>query len=362
MLVIIIKNEIIMPNPNNVKLRQAAAKGQLEEVKTLLKNPVDINEQSANGNTALHWAVKKYGECKEEPLKTSYKDIINLLIASGADDTVLNGDKCSIYHLAIQIKTHAENQGAFVWWLADCAFAKEIERIFSDDPDMKAEHLKALQGQCAIFFTHLMMLPMAQAILRYFKEEKIVEIISLGAGLCVDAIALMKFAKLFGKEIRYYAVDINVKETKKISTKYPNHVIPIKVDATDIAALHTKLERKKFSFGLLRNPDFTQDNGRLALFQDMLNVSLAECLKDNGIFLSTFGQQKELENFKQTKSISGPNACYRKEFTGNFNELVPTKGVIAVLTLDQEIVPHDKYSVLLSFNEAEYKRSIAAPQ
>ncbi|KAL3272461.1 hypothetical protein HHI36_013941 [Cryptolaemus montrouzieri] len=61
------------------KLREAAYIGDLDTVKKLLREDIDINSRhKINGWTALHWACKK-----------GHEDIVRILLEQGADPTIV---------------------------------------------------------------------------------------------------------------------------------------------------------------------------------------------------------------------------------------------------------------------------------
>ena len=65
-----------MPSP---KLHSAVLRGNIDHLKTLLKEGANVNVPNSAGNTALHWAVK-----------LDEKKIIQLLMNHGADLTIKN--------------------------------------------------------------------------------------------------------------------------------------------------------------------------------------------------------------------------------------------------------------------------------
>jgi ankyrin repeat protein len=104
------KNEV------GLLLRKRAAKGDAIAVKKILNenknnSSFDINEQSSNGNTALHWACLRAVEI-DSGYSEKYSKTIQCLIQGGADHLIENKSGKRPYHFLqeMQIKvTRTEN-------------------------------------------------------------------------------------------------------------------------------------------------------------------------------------------------------------------------------------------------------------
>ena len=83
-------------NAEELSLRQNAAQGNFKKVQEILNRnktilDFNVNSQSSNGNTALHWACY-YASAKPDQQDHSekYSEIIRLLVENGADHQIKN--------------------------------------------------------------------------------------------------------------------------------------------------------------------------------------------------------------------------------------------------------------------------------
>lgn len=76
-----------MPSPKNRPLVRAAAQGDLSTLERLLADGADVNEY-ADGKTALHAAV-------QASRTSSRDDVLDALLAAGADIEALDDDDCT---------------------------------------------------------------------------------------------------------------------------------------------------------------------------------------------------------------------------------------------------------------------------
>lgn len=75
----------------NIELANLAERGQVEQVRQLLKSGVDVNDRLNDGSTALHWAVLR-----------EQADVVSALLEAGADPALLNRNGVSPLFLAVQ--------------------------------------------------------------------------------------------------------------------------------------------------------------------------------------------------------------------------------------------------------------------
>ena len=73
-------------------LSRAVYHNRREEVENLLNKGMNPNIKGYNGNTSLHWAFMKKEGVRDEMLRKSYEEIIQLLLKYGADPSIKNDD------------------------------------------------------------------------------------------------------------------------------------------------------------------------------------------------------------------------------------------------------------------------------
>lgn len=289
----------------SLKLRQAAAAGNLQEVQKILQSnqSFDIDEPSSNGNTALLWAAVNLSKIlKENPNKheeiSRYEAIIKLLLSHHAKDTCINKINQSFYSLIFESKNKIFHRL--------CHFAIEIElkKIYG-----QSASIESLKESYYAFLNSLFFLKINE----FIHKEDSIGIINPRCGDCVDALAFMKIAKIYKKNMNYYGFDEKktVSQYKKILAQYSE--IHLKEEKeNNRRELLTK--KKKFNIAVLRKEHMSSEED----YQSQLTQHVPLLLQNDGIMLLTFRQEKDITAYTKLNL-----ATYYKPWSGNYLNLSP---------------------------------------
>ena len=331
---------------NSLALRNAAAKGEFEKLENILKGELtyDINAKSSTGgNTPLLWAATRLCEAvKEKNTKkeATYKKIILTLLDYGADDTVSNDNKENLFSLLL-------NDAIFLAKVLE----KEARRKFTLEEDISYVNFALLASR---LFFQIFSLKIHE---NYFNKEKI-NMLSLGCGICLDFYVLDKLCKIYGKELTYYGVDIDIDTENKQSfnSNFLEQYKNIKLfcaDATNISELNKLFDGVKFNFGLMRNPDFLTEK-RKEIFSKMMNITLPIYLEDQSPVLFTLGSEEETNYFSEQEGIK--ESIFYKAKSNNFS--IIKKSILKFFAKEDETITIsqlDEIAVILRFNEDNFK-------
>jgi|GEM_PF-1077543 len=348
-------NNKIENKTNSHQLRIAAANGNYAEVDKLLTlhektGEIRINERSSNGNTALIWAMVKRAELqaispKHEKIK-DYDKIIIKLIRSGADDTLKNNFGISAYsyflNSSIASLTSDSVSLLLLYEMSKAAFENEIKNL-----ENKTTH----SAIYAKYFVQLILLKASDYVKNLHKPK----ILSLGSGLCLDALAIIKYMQLFNKEVEYVGVDTDENLIALCSSLFADK--PIKLffaDATDVKHLKQKLPHTKFDFGLLTNGDFSSTfiNGREKIFKAMVDETFPELLTNDAPLLLTFGAQTEIQCFSKSECMR-KNYYYKSE-NNNFSTLEGHVKISFTGVSNTNVTQPNTFAVILRYDETIY--------
>lgn len=199
---------------NNVQdeellLRKHAAKGEFKKVQEILErnrngesSRLNIDSQSSNGNTALHWACFMAVEIYKDN-SADYSKTIQLLIESGADYFSVNkiGKKpCDLFREGDEYlnSLHAGliKEGSCYFSLIHSILKKECEKITSP-PE--------LEGEAAIatgFYSIIDGLKLVEFFPKKEHEDSFT-ILSLACGISNEILPLIVYFQHQNKKINY---------------------------------------------------------------------------------------------------------------------------------------------------------------
>ncbi|CAM4489707.1 MAG: hypothetical protein LEGION0403_FIIPPAGN_02514 [Legionella sp.] len=256
------KRERYDAHDNNLRLRQAAREGDLEEVNRLLHqhnlekdaaargiNPITNKPYSAA--TALHQAVIG-----------NHHAVVVRLIKAGWSIYCKNIDQKTPLDLAKDPKLITTIQQAY----GIQHFSKRLEIIFN---------ALNLEGR-----------------LKLSKEEPI-RVLSLACGLAFEAPVLQQLYP--HRKIHFTGVDIEsdcCTESQEICSELDN-VEFITADATDVKKLRYLFNKERFDLVIIRQPDIFN---RRQIFTDILSKTVPAMIKATGVvFISTYHKEELIE-------------------------------------------------------------------
>ena len=283
----------------NLRLRQAAAVGDLKEVQELLKSAnlkIDDAQTGTNpktnqpfsGSTALHQAVKN------NHLQIAFK-----LIAAGWEPRKLNVAKESAYSLA-------KDDG----FRAQMLMLQRITYLY------KALNLHG----------------------RFENNNEPLRVLSLACGLSYEALALEAIFK--DKEVTFTGVDVDESmctASHGLCQNIPGADI-IHQDATDLEKLKSNTENQRFDLVILRQPDIFN---RRAVFEKILVNIIPEMIKSDGILMVSTYHKEEL---------SEVNTLLLKNFD-NVKKSYAFLDSKDVFIVENVALTPDKYSLLFTCNK-----------
>ncbi|WP_342228178.1 hypothetical protein [Rickettsiella endosymbiont of Rhagonycha lignosa] len=306
-------------------LRRHAAKGELEKVQDILNrnkiNPnFNINAQSSNGNTALHWACSKAVE-NANGYSKEYSKIVQLLIQDDADHRIKNKlgqiplDFLQGLHVTVPGPEGSSHKGSTenscYFEFISALLRKECVKITLPE-ELEGE----LAGETAFYFI-IDSLKLAD-FLPPDEQQETVTILSLACGISTEILPLMLYFQYQNKKINYVGVDNNdaiIEDNKKRYAAYEN-IQFICADAANLDEITTQIVPNSIDMGILRNGDFTELRNRQNIFCQIIDEIFPNVLKPNFPLLVSFQTKQELEictqktqiiqNFKKFK---GNNFC-----------------------------------------------------
>ncbi|MEN9446802.1 MAG: hypothetical protein RJA25_91 [Bacteroidota bacterium] len=337
-------------------LRKHAAKGEFEKVQEILdgnrnsgSSRFNIDSQSSNGNTALHWACFKAIEIHKGN-SADYSKTIQLLIQYGVDYLSVNklGKKpCDLFREGDEYlnSLHAGliKEGSCYFSLIHSILKKECQKITSPSE---------LEGESAIA-TGFYSIIDGLKLFEFFpqkKHEDTFTILSLACGISNEILPLIVYFQHQNKKINYIGIDNNsaIVEDNKARYKAYENVSFICADASNPSEMSAIIPPHSINFGIMRNGDFTESNGRQHIFCQIVNQVFPKSIKPDYPILMTFQTEYELNICNEKTQL---NDNFRKFRDGNFFDngkrcFFPTqRGNDLILTYP------DRYSFILNLDQ-----------
>ncbi len=317
------------------ELRVAAAKGDINQVKILLKNistnGINIDEKSTNGKTALHWACEKVATVVGPIEENNHVKIIFELIKANANENLRDQQGKLAYEYLSQNLSDKTNRQNFIFIAQNLIHIKTSKLNLSLIPDVeRKKQIIAFNNIISKRFIEILISVFSNngIFSKLSKEPSSIKIIDLACGQ-PPVIGIDLFFRVFyGSIPRYYGVDINasqIEHNKKLYDKYENFTF-IEASAIDLDQLryilvHNLFDIGLFDIGILRNGNFT-DKEHVKLFNQMLTISLPTLLKPQGSIIATSYSPQEIEVIKTLLKVDSlPSDSENEAYysSGKFN-------------------------------------------
>jgi hypothetical protein len=305
-------------------LRQHAAKGEHEKIQEILdRNKNDrnsnfnINSQSSNGNTGLHWACLKAMEIHRGHSE-DFSKTIQLLIQYGADYLIENNHSkkpCDLFregdasvnsfHAGVDIKDSC------YFNLIHSLLKIECKKITSP-----SEH----EGESAIAASFYSIIDGLKLVDFFPKKEHgdTFTILSLACGISTEILPLIVYFQHKNKKINYIGIDNNstiIADNKARYKDYAN-VNFFCMDASNLNEIKTVIPlQHTIDFGIMRNGDFTETNGRQRIFCNIVDRIFPSLIRPEHPLLMTFQTEYELNICNKKTQL---NDNFSKFRGGNF--------------------------------------------
>ncbi|EDP46070.1 hypothetical protein [Rickettsiella grylli] len=350
-----------------VLLRQFSASGQFENVLKILnknkrKSTFNINAQSSNGNTALHWACCKAIE-KEKGYTSDYSKIIRLLIEHKADYLIKN--KCGkipydfLKHMPLDEHRGQTKRSGILNENVSCYFAliNSLLKIECMKTMFSSEFESALS---LTTFFHVILDSLE--LFRFFpdesKEQETFLILSLACGVSTEVLPLIIYFQYQGKKIHYVGIDNNSAVIQDNRLRYANfeNVEFICADASNLNEITNKIPLYSIDLAILRNADFTEYQKRQSIFCKIVDQVIPHFMKPNSPLWISFQTEYEL-NFCKTKTKICQNF---KKF--HANNLCDTGEMCNFFTQhkNRTVVNHpDRFSIILNSERTTPEETLA---
>lgn len=322
-----------LQNPE-LLLRQSAAKGELATVQKILKHYLKHYKKSgnsifnidapseSNGNTALHWASLK-ATTEKQDISIEYSQIINLLLAHGANYQLKNKQYATPYDLF-------KKDGRFLIPLNQAinkenscrmSFLRSIIKMDYQKLNLDVDQKDVWQALSLSFYIFMEALNLIEFFPKKENERELT-ILSLACGFPAEIIPLSLYFQMHDIKVNYIGID-NAKnsiENNQTAFKQHKNLKFICADASDLSAVRAAIHpHTTIDFGILRNGDFTPSGGRQSIFSRIIDDVFPELIKPNYPLLLTVYSQRELETCFEKTSI---NAKFAKTRHGNYLEQV----------------------------------------
>lgn len=343
-------------------LRRSAAGGQFEVVQKILDrnkpgdvNFFNVNSGSSNGNTALHWACSKVME-KSKGYSSEYSQIIQSLVRYGADHLKENNAGKRPRDFFIEgSDSGAINSFTIGGTIKDSSYLALIQALLEKEC-MKITSPEELQGELAIatsFYLIIDGLKLVDFFPPETKQKDTFTLLSLACGLSTEILPLMLYFQYQNKKVNYVGIDTNrhvIEDSKARYQAYEN-VDFICADASNLAEVSAITSLYPIDMGMLRNGDFTEQNGRRGAFCKMINRVLPNLLKPNYPVLITFQTKYELDVCIKKTQL---NLNFKKFKSNNFCD---TGKLCFFLSQDEDdtvVTYPDRFSVILNADKTSY--------
>lgn len=315
-------------NAEELLLRQNSAKGEFKEVQEILnrnKTNLDfnINSQSSNGNTALHWACS-YASAKTLQLghPEKYSEIIRLLIENGADHQIKNKsgkiahDFLQGLHFELSESKNSpvqiQKKDSCYFTLISTLLRRQCSKITT--PEVLTGELTAE----VTFYYIIDSLKLFNFFPSINQQQQELTIVSLGCGIATEILPLMLYFQYQNKQINYWGIDNNnavIEENNRRYTAFKN-VKFICADPANLDEITTHIPLHSINLGILRNGDFTEIFNRQKLFCKIVDEVFPSILKPYYPLLVSFGSRDQLDLciqktqiLKHFKSFKPNNFC-----------------------------------------------------
>lgn len=305
-------------------LRQSAANGELDKVKSILErnkkceNSIfDINAaSSSNGNTALHWTCLNATQ-KKQDISIEYSEIIALLITHGANYQLKNKRGAKPYDLF-------KKDGRFLIPFSQAINEKSCRMHFIQSIlQMEYQKLIAVNAVWQEISLNFYAFMDILNLIEFFpkkEHERDLTILSLACGFPAEIIPLMLYFQIHDIKVNYIGIDTDKRLIEHNQTTFKDHknLKFIYADASNLSAVKAAIHpHTTIDFGILRNGDFTASGGRQSVFAKIIDEIFPQLIKPTYPLLTTFYSKQELDVCFGKTTI---NATFEKIRNGNYIE------------------------------------------
>lgn len=293
-----------LKNEEELLLRKKAAEGMFSLVEKILNknksNPkFNINAQSSNGNTALHWACLNAAEL-HDGYSEKYNRTIRLLIHFGADHLVKNNDGKIPNNFLQCLHTgvfNTENSKEIL--LKNSCYLGLIEELLKKECKKvtSAEELSGELASATAFHVIISSLKLFDFFPTENNQQETFTILSLACGTSSEIIPLILYFQHHNKKINYVGIDNNRDIIEDNKARYANfkNVEFFCADASNLNGISTRTAPHSIDLGILRNGDFSEHKNRRPAFCRMVDQVLPNMIKPDYPLLITFQTHYELE-------------------------------------------------------------------
>lgn len=346
-------------------LRKHAVIGDFQQVQEILNRNktnrnFNINAQSSNGNTALHWAcldAKKYHKGFSE----KYCKIIRLLIENGADSFLKNKlgalplDFLQGMHVEVSgskdLSSQNQDKDSCYFAFITALLRRQCEKITTSE-ELEGE----LAGETAFYF-----IIDSLKLVRFFpkvdpSQEKIT-ILSLACGIATEIFPLMIYFQSQNKQLNYIGIDNNEEIIKDNIQKYAafENVKFICADAANLSEITTHIAPNSIDMGILRNGDFTETHNRQKIFCKIIDEIFPSLLKPDFPLLVSFQTETELQICKQKTQIL---QNFKQFKDSNFCDIGTLCRIFGKYRNENVFAYSDRFTAILNLEETDKKQQM----
>lgn len=350
-------------NNEELLLRKYAAGGKCDAIREILnKNKhnvhFNINAQSSNGNTALHWACFNAIEIHKGHSE-KYNETIRLLIRHGASHLVKNNSG-KIPHDILQdlhVNVSAEDlknlplEGSCYLTLMQELLKKECKKITS------AEELPGELASATAFHFIIGSLKLFDFFPTQNRYQETFTILSLACGISSEIIPLIMYFQYQNKKINYIGIDNNRDIIEDNKARYANfeNVEFICADASNFDEISNQIPLYSIDLGIMRNGDFTEHKNRQSLFCKIIDRIFPCLIKPDCPLLLTFQTQQELEVCSNKTQMLQKFTKFKKNNFCDIDKLCS----FSAQHLNQTVITYpDRFSTILNSEKINYDQSL----
>jgi ankyrin repeat protein len=348
-----------LKNNEEYLLRRYAADGEFNAVQEILnknknkKNSCfNINAQSSNGNTALHWACFNAKE-NHGGYSEAYNETIRLLIQSGASHLIKN--KCGkIPHDFLQDLHVNVDRSTLPQELREkisCYFTLVNELLKIECTKItSSEELEGELASATAFHFIISSLKLSEFFPPENNHQNTFTILSLACGISTEIIPLIMYFQYQNKKVNYIGIDNNrdvIDDNKNRYRDFKN-VKFICADASNLDEITNKVALEPIDLGILRNPDFTKHNNRQRTFCKIVDQIFPCLIKTNCPLLITFQTKDELDICSNETELHENFIQFKPK---NFCDVGKLCSFSAQYQNETVITYPDRFSAILNLNK-----------
>lgn len=354
---------------DELSLRRQAAEGNFQQVQEILDrhriNPYfNINAQSSNGNTALHWACLN-AKALHKGFSKKFSETIRLLIENAADHLVKNKlgkvpyDFLQGLHTEImgseKLSPEKLRENSCYFSLVYSLLKKECTKITTPEE---------LTDELAIEFTFYFIIDSLKLV-DFFpsavSQQETISVLSLGCGLATEILPLIMYFKYHNIKLDYIGIDNNEKIIEENVQRYSafENVKFIYADAANLDEILTHIAPESIDMGILRNADFTELRNRQKIFGNIIDTIFPSVMKPSFPLLVSFQTKVELEICAQKTQIL---QNFKKFQSNNFCDVGSLCRIFGEYQNEKVSANSDTLTAILNFDKCKNEEELQATQ